>query len=343
MKEFCAIEKRVKRYPPAMALAVAFILLWLSAPAEADDLNRQCGSVGLRPLPRNAQDLQSNHGGPWAGLPTFEEQQGNYPFVAEHLDVVKGWLDGDFKTKRVFFEHYWGLSEARDDPDPEKNLLVREIQQWESQGGIVEHILICREYRLAIHRGHPDAKPGPFEEDTRILYSKDVDDIRALFRSAHERGLLNHPDYKLIQMVEHPSFFATDPEAQKIILSMDGVVHEAHHFNRHWPLDTGWTRPELVVRGANWTLEQGKDYIFYYGPFLYEQREEYYPFVERDWLQTFWQAGLPKRHPRMHYFINAFPYRESKRSVGPESDPHSNLGFTKWLIEEIRGGAKKKR
>ena len=38
-----------------------------------------CGYVGLRPLPRYAEDLQSNHGGPWAGLPTFEEQKGNYP------------------------------------------------------------------------------------------------------------------------------------------------------------------------------------------------------------------------------------------------------------------------
>jgi hypothetical protein len=24
------------------------------------------------------------------------------------------------------------------------------------------------------------------------------------------------------------------------------------------------------------------------------------------------------------------------RPVGPESDPHSKLGFTKWLIQEIK-------
>jgi hypothetical protein len=39
----------------------------------------------------------------------------------------------------------------------------------------------------------------------------------------------------------------------------------------------------------------------------------------------------------MHYFLNAFPHEGSKRPVGPEADPHSNLGLTKWLIGELRG------
>ena len=51
-------------------------------------------------------DHGHNHGGSWAGTPTFAEQQGKYPFVAENLDLVMGWMNGDFKTKRVFFEHY---------------------------------------------------------------------------------------------------------------------------------------------------------------------------------------------------------------------------------------------
>lgn len=142
----------------------------IGADAEKTPANSSCGYVGLRPLPRDAGDLKANHGGPWAGLPTFEEQKGNYPFVAGHLDIVSNWLDGDFKTKRVFFEHHLGLTETRDDLDPEKNLLVKTIRQWESKGGVVEHILICREYDLAIHRGYKDATPGPFKEDTRILY-----------------------------------------------------------------------------------------------------------------------------------------------------------------------------
>jgi hypothetical protein len=298
------------------------------------------GMVGLRPLPRTVADHASNHGGSWAGTPTYEAQQGNYPFVAEHLDVVKGWLDGDFKTKRVFFEYYWGLSKARDDLDPEKNGLVKSIKNWESKGGVVEHILICREYRLAIHRGHKDAKPGPFKEDTRFLFLEDVKDIRELFRNAHAKGLLKHDHYKLIQMVEEPSFFVDHPAAQDVIASMEGVAYECHQFNRHWPLETGWSKPENVVRGAKWTLAQGKEYIFYYGPIIWKSKH-YDAFIERDWLHTYWDAGLPKHHPRMHYYLNTFPHAHGRgRPVGPESDPHSTLGFTKWLIEEIKMGGR---
>ncbi len=297
---------------------------------------RRHGLVGLRPLPRDQGDHKVNHGGSWAGTPTFVEQKGQYPFVAEHVDVIKGWLDGDFKTRRVFFEHYWGLSEARDDLDPHRNELIKTIRKWESKGGVVEHILICREYRLAIHRGHKDAKPGPFHEDTRILSSKDVDDIRRLFRDAHQAGLIKHDNYTLIQMVEHPSFFADDPRVHPIIEKMEGIAYECHQFNRHWPLETGWSRPEPVVKGAKWTLEQGKQYIFYYGPIIWKSNQ-YYEFIERDWLKAYWKAGLPKHHPRMHYYLNTFPHEHGRgRPVGPESDPHSVLGFTKWLIEEIK-------
>ena len=294
------------------------------------------GLVGLRPLPRTVADHKSNHGGSWAGTPTYEEQKGNYPFVAEHLDVVKGWLDGDFKTKRVFFEFYWGLSEARDDLAPRKNLLVKTIKNWESQGAVVEHILICREYRLAVHRGHKEAKPGPFKEDTRILFGKDVDDIRSMFRKAHGQGILKHDNYKLIQMVEEPSFFAESKDAQAIVDKMEGIAYECHQFNRHWPLETGWSRPDKVVKGAKWTLAQDKEYIFYYGPIIWKS-PQYYDFIERDWLQKYWQAGLPKHHPKMHYYLNTFPHAHGRgRPVGPESNPHSTLGLTRWLIEEIK-------
>ena len=321
------------------SILIAFPLLWLSClaqTAEQPEANRTSGYVGLRPLPRYAKDLKSNHGGSWAGMPTFEEQAGKYPFVAEHLDVVKGWLDGDFKTKRVFFEHYWGLNEARDVLDPQKNLLIKTIRKWESQGGVVEHILICREYRLAINRGYKDAKPGPFKEDSRFLYAKDVADIRALFQQAHKKGLLKHDDYKLIQMVEEPSFFVKNPKAQAILQKMDGVAYECHQFNRHWPLETGWSNPQKVITGAKWTLAQGKEYIFYYGPIIWKSKK-YYEFIERDWLQKYWKAGLPKHHPQMHYYLNTFPHGAGRgRPVGPETDPHSILGFTKWLIQEIK-------
>lgn len=300
------------------------------------------GDVGLRPLPRTAEmDHGHNHGGSWAGTPTFEEQKGHYPFVAEHLDLVMGWLDGDFATNRVFFEWYWGLSEARDDLDPEKNHLVKHIGEWESKGGVVEHILIAREYRLAIQRGHPNAKPGPFEEDTRILFAEDVEKIRALFRDGHAKGLLEHDDYDLIQMVEHPSFFAEDERVHPIIDQMEGVAYECHQFNRHWPIETGWSKPEKVVKGAKWTLARDKEYVFYYGPIIWRS-EGYEPFIERDWLETYWEAGLPKRHPKMHYYLNTFPHGHGRgRPVGPESNPHSVLGLTKWLIEEIKMPARR--
>jgi len=313
------------------------ILLCLTLPHANAETKRTSGLVGLRPLPRNESDLKSNHGGSWAGMPTFEEQKGNYPFVAENLDIVKGWLDGDFKTKRLFFEFYWGLGKGRDNLDPQKNLLVKTIRKWETQGGDVEHILICREARLAVNRGYPDAKLGPFKEDGRILSSQDVDDIRKLFRDAHKKGLLKKDNYKLIQMVEEPSYFAKDPKAQAVIKKMEGVAYECHQFNRHWPLKTGWSQPEKVIEGAKWTLAQGKEYIFYYGPVIWKSKN-YYEFIERDWLNQYWKAGLPKKHPKMHYYLNTFPHAHGRgRPVGPESDPHSVLGMTKWLIEEIKG------
>lgn len=322
----------------------AFLLLFsvlISAKAEMTETERGHGYVGLRPLARTAEmDHGHSHGGSWAGTPTYEEQAGNYPFVAEHLDVVKDWLDGDFKTRRMFFEYYWGLSEERDDLNPKKNHLIRLIRNWEQQGGEIEHILICREYRLAIQRGHQDAKPGPFSECPRILYEEDVDNIRKMFREAHAQGLTKHDNYKLILMVEHPSFFADDERVHPIIEKMDGVSVEVHHFNRHWPLEEGWVRPELLVRGAQWTLDQGKEYIFYYGPIRWKG-DVYYEFMERDWLQQYWAAGLPKHHPNMHYYLNTFPHHEGRwRPVGPETNPHSTLGFTKWLIQEIKMGSR---
>jgi hypothetical protein len=250
--------------------------------------------------------------------------------------VVKGWLDGDFKTKRMFFEYYWGLDAKRDDLDPEKNGLIKTIRDWESKGGQIEHILICREYDLAIHRGYNEAKPGPFKEDTRILYEKDIDDIRAMFKKAHKLNILKHDSYKLIQMVQEPSFFATDKRFQPIMDKCDGIAYECHQFNRHWPLETGWGKPEKVIKGAKWTLDQNKEYIFYYGPIRWKGKV-YYEFMERDWLQKFWKAGLPKHHPSMHYYLNTFPHEDGRgRPVGPETDPHSILGFTKWLIQEIK-------
>lgn len=319
-----------------LILLVAFVCPL--ADADEAEAHSSHGMVGLRPIPVDEAGTKHNHGGSWAGMPTFDKQKGNYPYVAEHIDILFSWVpDGDFKTKKVFFEYYWGLSKERDDLDLKKNNLIKTIRNWEKRGGNVEHILICREARLAVDRGWKDAELGPFKEDGRILSAKDITQIRKLFKDAHAQKLTKHDDYNLIMMVEEPSFFATNPEAQKIIKMTGGVAYEAHQFNRHWPLETGWSKPKPVIEGAKWTLEQDLEYIFYYGPVIWKASKDYKPFIERQWLETYWEAGLPKQHPKMHYYLNTFPHHTGRgRPVGPESDPHSVLGFTKWLIEEIK-------
>ncbi|MEM6506344.1 MAG: hypothetical protein AAF711_12960 [Planctomycetota bacterium] len=147
------------------------------------------GMIGLRPLLAIEAHTWHEHGGSWEGVPTYEQQKGKYPFVAEHVDIVKGWLDGDFKTKKVFFEYYWGLSKEPDVLDPEKNTLIQTIRTWEHKGGEVVHILTCREARLAVNRGWKDAELGPFKEDGRILSAKDLEQIHKLFKVARTQGL----------------------------------------------------------------------------------------------------------------------------------------------------------
>lgn len=86
-------------------------------------------------------------------------------------------------------------------------------------------------------------------------------------------------------------------------------------------------------------LEQGLDYIFYYGPYLYKGSENYTEKIEREWLKSFWERGLLKHHKNMYYYLNAFPHGcGNTRPVGPESNPDSYLGFAKWLIQEMEQG-----
>ncbi len=57
----------------------------------------------------------------------------------------------------------------------------------------------------------------------------------------------------------------------------------------------------------------------------------------KDWYNKYWSMGLPKRHDRMHYYLNAFPFGcGDTRRVGPESDPYSYMGEAKWLIEQVK-------
>ena len=312
----------------SMLWSAACLLLTVSA-ASAKSPERTSGYVGIRPLPRSAGESKID----WmSGIGYYDSLLRPDDFTAKYTDVIKDYR-GAFATRKCFFEHYLPLDRDWIDMNPETNPLILKIRSREKIGMEVEHILICREAEL-LGRG----KWGPFKEDSRILYQRDVDDYRKLFKLAYKQGLTKHKNYKLIQMVTHASAFMEIPEAVKIVKTMDGIAYESHQFNRHWPYETGWTRPEQLVKGARWTLDQGLEYIFYYGPFVYKEFDQYTDFIERDWLYRFWKEGLPKHHPNMHYYLNAFPHAHgAKRPVGPESDPHSYLGMLKWLIQEIKG------
>ena len=66
--------------------------------------------------------------------------------------------------------------------------------------------------------------------------------------------------------------------------------------------------------------------------------EHYRPFIEREWLETYWQRGLPKQHPKMHYYLNTFPHHTGRgRPVGPEKRPAFNSWFDKVAYPRSEG------
>ncbi len=262
----------------------------------------------------------------------------DYPFCYQNLDYLydRG-ARGLFKTITTYPEFYISWEEGETDTNPKTNPLVQLLANEEAKGEIYG-VNIAREAML----GHP---AGPISEDRRILYESDVPVLRKVIADAYEQGILKRKDYKLIQMLEEDNIFCNNERAKNIVKMLDGVALEVHHFNVHWPLDKGKIKIKDVVEGANWTLNQvnengdSLEYVFYYGPFKGKDCEDYYPNVFQDWLYQFWAAGLPKIHPHMIYHINAFPHAcGSSIPVGPESDPNSILGYTKWLIQELNPG-----
>lgn len=300
--------------------------------------------VGLRPMPVDrAEELSGGgHVSNWeSGIGNYEEDMDRYGFVARNLDTVYR-ASEMFWTDKIFFEWYIDISDKSVwvNTNPETNTLVERIRQDESRGRKVEHIIIAREGWLYAHL---DGLDGPIEKDPRILYQKDVDELREVFREAHNRGILNYPNYKLIQMVVDPLVYFNDPVAREIIKTMDGVTYESHQFGDNWPLWEHKSNPQHIADGANWVLGQGLEFIFYYGPIRSRDcrrfGESQYPEeeIEKKWLEEFWAHGLPKNHQKMNYYLNIFPFWcGAKRMVGPEDNADSKLGFTKWLIEEIK-------
>ena len=64
---------------------------------EAEPAAKAHGLIGLRPIPADQAGTKHNHGGSWKGMPTYDKQKGNYPFVAKQIDTLFGWVpDGDY-------------------------------------------------------------------------------------------------------------------------------------------------------------------------------------------------------------------------------------------------------
>ncbi len=286
-------------------------------------------SVGIRPILHES----------------YVAVSGQYPFVASHTDVItpfegwcKGHFTGDFQTSDVFFEYYISTPEVIGDATTNK--LVRWIKQNEDIGYSVKHIIICREGELY---KWPKNTWGSFKEDTRILSQKDVNKIRKLFTNAYDKGILKHKNYKLIQLVEHPTFFSKNSEAGKVMKKMDGVCFESHQFNKHWPLHLGWEKDlKATSEAVRWTLSNDLDYVFYYGPWVSTNSPGYFDNLKysdepvKEWLIRYWATGMPKHHDRMHYYINNFPHGlGAKRPIGPETNSYSTLGLNKWIIEQV--------
>lgn len=265
----------------------------------------------------------------------------DYPVCNEHMDY--GYSGGEVElfanVTLAFPEYYISWHEGQMETDPGKNDVVKWIVTYGGpKGQNLYGLKIAREVLV----GKP---PGPIANDPRILFESDIAAIRKVLTDAKNAGILVRDDYKLIQMVEKPNEFAHSTQAQELIKMMDGVCYESHHFGLHWPLSTGRSKPSDVAEGAQWVLSntniygQQLDYVFYYGPYKgYDCSDvnagDEDPF--RLWMEEYWAAGLPKKHPGLIYDFNAFPHHcGSSRPVLPESNPYSTMGCIKWLIEQV--------
>jgi hypothetical protein len=303
------------------------------------------GYVGIRIFPTTTgNELMNNMNYGYPGMGNADKDVKAGSIVAKYTDAIWGYKSttvlygykGNFKTRQTFFEYYLPFGKTQDDTTVEKCALISAIKAREAEGVTVKHIIIAREEELY----HPNnaVSVGPFKEDSRILYQYDVDNYRKLFKEAYAKKILKHDNYKLIQLLHSPRFFCENPEAWKIVQSMDGVAFELHQFGSLWP----WTNVDVtgMIKGANAVIGAKKDYIYYYGPFVGPggiQKEHYSPGVERTYLTNSWIAGFPKHSPYLYYYLNAFPYDGGARKLGPETDQYSILGFLEWLIKQVKG------
>jgi hypothetical protein len=302
-------------------------------------VEKVAGKVGVRALPRNAGEQAS-----WGctGCGNWDDNTGLYPIVAANTFAVMDYR-GDFTTKRQFEEYYLPF-EAYESTDPVNHRLINWIKGNEDAGRSVEHLVVARETRLI--RGNCDSPNlcGPIAGDSRILWEQDVTNLRQLFVNAKNAGLTKRSNYKLIALVLYNNVCYTDSRARSIILSMDGVCPEIHHFEemndgRANPVyDPGWRA--ALAEGAAWVLNNKKDYVFYYGPFQMPDcgAQYWHDDMYREWINLLSGSSFPWRHGQMHLYLNAFPHAcGMERPVGPEENPESIQGFMKWTLEKLGG------
>lgn len=271
-------------------------------------------------------------------LPVAEYQQhfDDMKFCLANVDMTyEGGEFGKF-CNVAFPEYYVGWEEGKMDTNPETNEIVKIIKRKESKNINLYGFKISRETMV----GKP---AGPIPTETRILFQSDVDAIRKVIKEAKSKGIIRRDDYKLIQMVDgafsiktpDESTIIKDKQAQSIIKSMDGLCIEIHHFFRDGVLPQ--VAIDETVKEAKWALENNLDFVFYYGPYMWVDCAGHKTDLFRNWLQRFWEAGLPKHHERIIYDMNAFPHAcGANRPIYPESDGQSVTGLLKWLIEEVK-------
>jgi hypothetical protein len=107
---------------------MAFLLICLAPMALAGEAPDSHGLVGLRLLPHDAEQTKAKR---LSGVGNYADLEGQYPFVAENLDVIWG-PRGCFKTGKSFFEWYVELDGGDEvNPDPHTSKLVQWIRRDE--------------------------------------------------------------------------------------------------------------------------------------------------------------------------------------------------------------------
>ena len=127
-----------------------------------------------------------------------------------------------------------------------------------------------------------------------------------MFKKAHEQKLLKYANYIVLQMVQEPSFLATDRRFKPIMDRCEGIGYECHQLNHHWPLQTSWGKPEKNQQRCK--VDAGH-YSRFYG-----QNVGMPPSVYRKRLESRLPSEGPPRQKNRH-LRRSNPYRAPRGKV----------------------------